>query len=185
MGKSVLLKHVIGLLRPDSGRVEVTGHIVSLLELGAGFHMDLTGRENLVVNAALMGFSRKQLAERYDKIIEFSGLGDFIDQPCRSYSSGMVMRLAFSTAVHLDPEILIIDEVLAVGDAAFQSKCVERIRLLRESGNIFVCVSHSAASLGALCSTALWLEKGNIVKFGDLPTVSAEYADVYGKTIGI
>src|ERR1700722_4156014 len=133
-GKSTLLSLVAGLSNADSGSIQVNGRVAALLELGSGFHPDLTGEENVRLNAALLGLSRKRTSELFDSIVDFSGIADFIDEPLRTYSTGMVMRLAFSVAVHINPEILIIDEVLAVGDANFQTKCAERIHTLREAG---------------------------------------------------
>lgn len=165
-GKSTLLSLIAGLCWPDEGELSVEGRVAALLELGSGFHPDLTGQENLRVNAAILGFSRKQTAERFDQIVEFSGVGDFMDEPLRTYSSGMVLRLAFSVAVHADLDILLIDEVLAVGDQSFQAKCMERILELKRAGKILVCVSHAPQVLKELCDRALWLESGHMVREG-------------------
>ena len=142
-GKYTLLNLIAGLTQPDSGKVRVTGRVAALLELGAGFHHDLTGYENLFLNAALLGFNKKQILERKDAIIGFSELDDFIFEPIRTYSQGMILRLAFSIAVHVNPKILIVDEVLGVGDAHFQKKCAARIAELRQEGRTLICVSHS------------------------------------------
>lgn len=139
-GKSTLLNLTTKLCRPDRGSVEVSGRVAALLELGAGFHPDLTGAENIRINAALMGFSRKQVRDQFDEIVTFSELEDFINEPLRTYSTGMVMRLAFSVAVSVDPDILIIDEVLGVGDMSFQNKCLERIMQFRHAGKTMLCV---------------------------------------------
>lgn len=174
-GKSTLLSLVTGLAAPDQGRIEVNGRVAALLELGSGFHPDLTGAENVRLNAALLGFTRKQTNELFDTIVDFSGIGEFIDEPLRTYSSGMAVRLAFSVAVNLNPEILIIDEVLAVGDAAFQAKCFERIRDLRRRGKSLFAVSHNPAMLIELCDRALWLDGGELVMQGATAEVLAAY----------
>jgi lipopolysaccharide transport system ATP-binding protein len=174
-GKSTLLSLIAGLSLPDSGRIMVEGRLAALLDLGAGFHADLTGRENLFINSALFGLSRKEVYERYDRIVEFSGLGDFINQPLRTYSSGMIVRLAFSVAVHVDPEIILVDEVLAVGDANFQEKCFAEIERLKRSGSLFICVSHGTVFLRHLCRRAIWLEHGTLVRDGGIDEVLNAY----------
>jgi len=174
-GKSTLLNLIAGLSEPDSGTIEVKGRVAALLDLGAGFHPDLTGRENLFVNAALNGLRRKEAEQRYDSIVEFSGLGDFIDQPLRTYSSGMYVRLGFAVAVNVDPDIFIIDEVLAVGDGNFQEKCFAKIRQLKESGTLFVCASHAPLVLRQICKKALWLEQGELVMGGAIDEVLGAY----------
>ena len=146
-GKSTLLGLAAGLTLPDQGKVRVTGRIAALLELGSGFHPDLTGAENLVLNASLLGLSRKRTNELFDRIVEFSGIGEFIDDPLRTYSSGMVMRLAFSVAIQCEPDILLIDEVLAVGDASFQEKSKEALVSFRRAGKSMLFVSHSPAAV--------------------------------------
>jgi len=177
-GKSTLLGLVAGVLMPDSGVRRVNGKIGALLELGSGFHPDLTGRENVRLNAALLGFSRRQIADAFEGIVEFSGLREFIDEPLRTYSSGMVMRLAFSVAIHTEPEILLIDEVLAVGDVAFQAKCIERIHTFRKAGKTLLFVSHSTM-IERLCDRALWLDHGELILNGPVAEVSAAYAGRY------
>src|ERR1700730_1667325 len=143
-GKSTLLGLAAGLALPDEGRVTVDGRVAALLELGSGFHPDLTGEENVRLNAALLGLSRKRTSELFDQIIEFSGIGhEFIDEPLRTYSTGMVMRLAFSVAINMDPDVLLVDEILAVGDTAFQEKCFQRVHEFRNSGRSLLCVSHA------------------------------------------
>ena len=174
-GKSTLLNLVTGVAVPDEGTVTVKGRIAALLELGAGFHPDLIGRENVYLNAALLGFSRKRADELFDRIVEFAGIGDFIDEPLRTYSTGMAVRLAFSVAIHMDPEILIIDEVLGVGDAAFQAKCFEKILDFRRSGKTILCVSHSTTMLFRLCQRAIWLDHGEIMMDSDINSVVAAY----------
>lgn len=174
-GKSTLLGLVAGLADPNEGSVTVNGRVAALLELGSGFHWDMTGVENLWLNAALLGLTRKRTAQLYDSIVEFSGIGDFIDQPLRTYSTGMVMRLAFAIAVHVDPDILIIDEVLAVGDAAFYTKCLEKIMEFRRAGKTLLFVSHSGAMLTTLCDRALWLDHGQVMSDGLIADVAPLY----------
>src|SRR3984893_15533411 len=165
-GKRTLLSLVCGLSRPEEGQVEVTGQLAALLELGSGFHPDLTGAENVQLNASLLGFTRARTKALFDPIVEFSGVGEFINEPLRTYSSGMMLRLAFSVALNLEPRILIIDEVLAVGCQAFQEKCFEKIFEFRNSGKTLLCVSHSAAILLRLCDRALWYERCELMMDG-------------------
>ena len=174
-GKSTLLCLISGLAAPTRGSVTVNGRVAALLALGAGFHPDLSGRENLLLNAALMGFSEKEVRSRQEQIIDFSGIGDFIDEPLRTYSTGMGMRLAFSIAVNVEPEILIVDEVLAVGDQAFTAKCLERIREIRNKGCTFICVSHSPALIQSLCDRGIWLDSGEVVMNGNIREVMQAY----------
>jgi lipopolysaccharide transport system ATP-binding protein len=175
-GKSTLLSLVAGLAKPDVGSIAVNGRIAALLELGSGFHPDLTGTENVTLNAALLGLTRKRTAELFDQIVEFSGIGhEFIDEPLRTYSTGMVMRLAFSVAINMDPDLLLVDEVLAVGDAAFQEKCFRKIREFRSSGKSLLCVSHAAAMVRELCDRALWLDRGEMVMSGGISEVMESY----------
>jgi ABC-type polysaccharide/polyol phosphate transport system ATPase subunit len=174
-GKSTLLGLVAGLAQPDEGTVSVTGRIAALLELGSGFHPDLTGAENVRVNAALLGLGRRQTAEIFDEVVDFSGIAEFIDEPLRTYSSGMIMRLAFSVAINIDPEILLVDEVLAVGDAAFQEKCFDRLRSFRQAGKTLVCVSHSTAMVREMCDRAIWLDHGELMMSGRVSDVIEAY----------
>ena len=174
-GKSTLLSVVCGLARPDHGSVSVNGNIAALFELGSGFHPDLTGRENIYLKASLLGFTRATTNRLFESIVEFSGIGEFIDEPLRTYSSGMSLRLAFSVALNLEPSILIVDEVLAVGDQAFQEKCFERIHQFRNSGRTLLCVSHSAAVLTMLCDRALWLDQGELMMDGKIEDVLQAY----------
>jgi lipopolysaccharide transport system ATP-binding protein len=174
-GKSTLLSLVTGLVPPSTGTVTVSGRAAALLDLGSGFHPDLTGRENIILNASLLGFSRKQAYGLYDAIVEFSELDDFIKEPLRTYSNGMMLRLAFSVAVNLDPEILIIDEVLAVGDQKFQAKCTEKIFEIRNQGKTILCVSHVSPTLRELCDRALWLDHGQLVMDGPIRDVIEAY----------
>jgi ABC-type polysaccharide/polyol phosphate transport system ATPase subunit len=175
-GKSTLLGLAAQIARPSSGKVTVNGRIAGLLELGSGFHPDLTGTENVYLYASLLGFGRAQTKALYSEIVEFSELGDFVQEPLRTYSSGMMMRLAFSVAVNIDPDILIIDEILAVGDAAFQAKCFERIRAFRQARKTFVCVSHAREPLMQICDTAIWLDHGEIVMHGSVEDVWQAYS---------
>ena len=174
-GKSTLLNLATSLCRPDRGRVEVHGRIAALLDLGAGFHPDLTGAENVRTNAALLGLSRQKVREKFDEMVAFSEIGDFLNEPLRTYSSGMVMRLAFAVAVCVDPDILMIDEVLGVGDVAFFAKCQERIMQFRRSGKTILCVSHSTATLKDLCTRAIWLHHGRLMDDGPLGRVMDAY----------
>ena len=162
-GKSTLLSLVSGIVVPDAGRVIVNGRVASLLELGAGFHPDLIGAENVRLNASLLGISRQRMNDVFSPIVEFSGVGGFIHEPLRTYSAGRQMRLAFSVAIQMDPDILVVDEMLAVGDQDFQSKCYDRIRNLRRAGKTLLFVSHSASAVQALCDPALWIDHGELV----------------------
>lgn len=174
-GKSTLLSLVAGLCPPDEGRVSVNGRVAALLQLGAGFHPDLTGAENVRMNAALLGFSAARTAREFDSIVDFSGVGQFINEPLRTYSSGMYVRLAFAIAIHGDPDILIIDEVLSVGDQAFQSKCIKKILEFRQQGKTLLFVSHSTGAVQSLCERALWLDHGQLVMDGDAAAVATAY----------
>ena len=174
-GKSTLLGLVTGLAYPDEGSIEVKGRVAALLELGSGFHPDLTGAENIRLNAALLGFTKKQTEELFESIVDFSGIGDFIEEPLRTYSSGMIVRLAFSVAINVDPDILIVDEVLAVGDQEFQAKCFDRVRQLREARKTFLCVSHSPEILLQFCDKGIWLDHGEIVLKGKIRDVIEAY----------
>jgi lipopolysaccharide transport system ATP-binding protein len=174
-GKSTLLRLMGAVGRPDEGHVEVNGRIGALLELGAGFHPDLTGRENVFVNGVIAGLTRQEVARRLDSIVEFAELEQFIDSPLRTYSTGMQMRLGFAVAVHTDPEILLIDEILAVGDLAFQSKCLDRIAQFKAGGCTIVLVTHDASLVERLCDEALWLRGGRVVAYGPAAVVSDQY----------
>jgi ABC-type polysaccharide/polyol phosphate transport system ATPase subunit len=174
-GKSTLLKCLARILYPNKGSVSVSGRLCALLELGSGFHPELSGRENVYLNGAILGMSKRDVEARFDEIVEFAGLEKFIDTPVKNYSNGMQLRLGFSIASHVDPEILLIDEVLAVGDQAFQRKCGEKIESFRTEGRTIVIVSHGLASILQLCDNAAWLEKGEIRRIGPSPDVVAEY----------
>ncbi|PFG20357.1 ABC transporter ATP-binding protein [Serinibacter salmoneus] len=166
-GKSTLLKCISGVLTPDAGQIAVRGRIAGLIEVGAGFHPDLTGRENVYLNGAILGMSREQIEERFDEIVAFSEIETFIDTEVKFYSSGMFLRLAFSVAVHTDPDVFLVDEILAVGDEPFQHKCLERIRRLREEGKTLVIVSHDLNMVADLCERGVLLERGHVVADGD------------------
>ena len=165
-GKSTLLGITAGLCKPSAGSVTVRGRVAALLELGSGFHTDLTGLENVRLNASLLGLSRSRMGEVLESIIDFSEIRDFILDPVRTYSSGMVMRLAFAVAVHVDPDILIIDEVLGVGDQRFQVKCFDRIRQFKQAGKTLLFVSHGGETVRQLCDRAIWLDHGKMVRDG-------------------
>ena len=174
-GKSTLLGLVAGLAEPSQGRVTLNGRVAALLELGSGFHPDLTGAENLRLNAALLGLGGKRTSELFEQIVEFSGIREFIDEPLRTYSSGMIMRLGFSVAVHVDPDILIVDEVLAVGDKDFQVKCFDKISEFKRSGKTLLFVSHAASLVERLCDRAIWLDRGEVMMDGPAREVVAAY----------
>lgn len=174
-GKSTLLKVIAGILTPTSGELRVKGRIVPMLELGSGFDDDLTGRENIFLNGAILGYSEQFLRERFDEIVEFSGLYDFLDVPVRNYSSGMVMRLAFSIASMVEPDVLIVDEILAVGDARFQEKSYTRMLELMHKGTAVLLVSHDLGQIRRLCDRVLWLEGGRVRRLGDTQEVCDAY----------
>ena len=174
-GKSTLLKTMARILTPNRGSVSVNGSMSSLLELGTGFHPELTGRENLFLGGSLLGHSRREVERLFDEIVEFAGIGQFIDMPIKNYSSGMYARLAFALAISVDPEILLLDEVLSVGDTSFQRRCFERISEFRADGRTVVFVSHSLDAVQALCETGVWIEGGVIREIGDAAKVIASY----------
>ena len=179
-GKSTLLKLMTKIIYPTKGKITTHGKVTSLLELGAGFHPDFTGRENIYFNASIFGLTRAEIENRIQDIIEFSELGDFIDSPVRTYSSGMYMRLAFSVAINVDAEILLIDEILAVGDQHFQDKCFEKLEELKNSDKTIVIVSHSLGSIKKLCNRAIWIYNGEIRMDGKTNEVIDEYLKVCG-----
>ena len=176
-GKSTLLKCMAGILQPNSGSVRVYRRMGALLELGAGFHPELTGRENIFLNAAILGMGRKEIALRFDDIVDFSGLHTFIDQPVKTYSSGMYVRLAFAVAINVDPQLLIVDEILAVGDVSFQRRCLEKFVEFRNEGRTIVLVTHDMGSVKNLCDRAIWLEHGNVVDAGDPSDLVEAYTE--------
>lgn len=174
-GKSTLLSIITGLCPPDRGTITVRGRVAALLQMGSGFHPDLSGAENLRLNASVIGMGRQRTQELFDRIVEFAELADFIGEPIRTYSTGMVMRLAFSISIHLDPDVLVVDEVLGVGDQEFQAKCYRKIETFREAGGTLLFVSH-AAQVDTLCERALWIQKGKVMMYGDSREVSRAYA---------
>ncbi len=174
-GKSTTLKVLAQILQPDRGEVEVKGRVSALLELGAGFHPELSGRENVFLNGAILGLPKKTLTDRFDQIVDMSGLERFIDNPVKTYSSGMYARLGFSVAVNVDPEVLLIDEVLAVGDESFQRKCGEKIASMRSEGRTIVLVSHGLSQVQMLCDKALWIDAGGVREIGSAPDVVNSY----------
>jgi len=176
-GKSTILKLASGIIRPSDGQVVIRGRLSALLELGAGFHPDLTGRENIFLNGSILGMSKNDVDRYYDSIVEFSELGEFINMPVKHYSSGMFMRLGFSVAVHVEPDILIIDEILAVGDQSFQSKCIDRIYDLKRNGTTIVIVSHNLHTVRALCSHLIWLEHGLVKMSGRADDIIDAYLE--------
>ncbi|MDP3701025.1 MAG: polysaccharide ABC transporter ATP-binding protein [Hylemonella sp.] len=176
-GKSTLLQLVCGILRPTAGRLDVTGRISALLELGAGFNPEFTGRENIYFQGAVMGFTRREMDVRLGDIIGFAGIGDFIDQPVRTYSSGMFVRLAFSVSVHVDPEILVVDEALGVGDAEFQARSISRMKALQGHGVTILLVSHSIPVVRNFCERVIWLDRGKLRLAGESSMVCQAYLD--------
>ena len=179
-GKSTLLKLMTKIIYPTKGTIKTEGKLTSLLELGAGFHPDFTGRENIYFNASIFGLTKEQINKKLDDIIQFSELEDFIDNPVRTYSSGQYMRLAFSIAINVDAEILLIDEILAVGDQHFQEKCFDKLRELRDSDKTIVIVSHSLDSIKKLCTRAVWIYDGELKLDGNVNEVVDEYMKVCG-----
>jgi ABC-type polysaccharide/polyol phosphate transport system ATPase subunit len=182
-GKSTVLKLITRILEPTSGQIDVQGQVSALIELGAGFHPDLTGRENIYLNGSLLGFSRKEMKAKFDSIVEFSELEKFIDVPIKHYSSGMHMRLGFAVAIHVDPDILLIDEILAVGDQAFQNKCLAKIAELKSRGVTILFVSHDLEAVQDLCDWAIWLENGSIQQVGPADRVVASYVAAVDKQL--
>lgn len=176
-GKSTLLKLMTKILYPNKGEIVTNGKLTSLLELGAGFHADFSGRENIYFNASIFGLTKKEIDERLDTIIEFSELKDYIDNPVRTYSSGMYMRLAFAVAINVDADILLVDEILSVGDQHFQAKCIEKMKSLREEGKTMVFVTHGLAAAKELCNRAVWLNQGVIKMDGETNKVIEKYLE--------
>jgi ABC-type polysaccharide/polyol phosphate transport system ATPase subunit len=176
-GKSTLLKCMAGILQPNAGSVRVHKRMSALLELGAGFHPELSGRENVFLNAAILGMGRKEIAGRFDEIVDFAGLENFIDSPVKTYSTGMYVRLAFAVAINVDPQLLIIDEILAVGDVTFQQKCFEKFVDFRNEGRTIVLVTHAMNSVRDMCDRAIWLEHGKLVAEGDPSDLVESYTE--------
>jgi ABC-type polysaccharide/polyol phosphate transport system ATPase subunit len=177
-GKSTLLKIVAGVYKPTSGKVSVLGTVAPLIELGAGFHRELTGRENILINGLLLGLSKREILDRQGAIIDFAEIGDFIDVPVKQYSSGMYMRLAFAVATEVDPDILLIDEILAVGDVAFQEKCKERIQAFRARGKTILLVSHNMDMIRGFCDRTMLMNAGELVADGPSESVVARYQEI-------
>lgn len=182
-GKSTLLKLITGISKPSKGYVGVNGRVSALLELGAGFHPDFSGRENTFLNGAILGLSRREIEKKFDSIVSFAELEKFIDNPVKTYSSGMYMRLAFSIAIHVNPDILVIDEVLAVGDGAFQQKCFDQIHRFKHEGKTIVFVSHSLGTVNDLCQRTAWLDKGVLRAVGPTASVIDFYAQQINESI--
>ena len=181
-GKSTTLKLLTRIIYPDSGSIEMQGRVASLIELGAGFHPDMSGRENIYINAAIFGLSKKEIDARLEGIIAFSELEEFIDNPVRTYSSGMYMRLAFSVAINVDADILLVDEILAVGDAMFQSKCFNRLRQIKEQGTTIIIVSHSMGQIEQICDRSIWIQDGEIRADGAPRDVDPQYMEHVGRS---
>jgi len=179
-GKSTMLKIISGILTPTEGGITVNGSIAPLIELGAGFDMELTGRENIFLNGAILGFSKKEMLEKYDEIVDFSELGEFIEVPVKNYSSGMVARLGFSCATTVRPEILIVDEILSVGDHKFQEKCSKRMEDMMGAGTTVILVSHSENDVRRICKKAAWINKGNLMFVGDAVNAIEKYNAFFG-----
>lgn len=176
-GKSTLLKVIAGIYTATTGRVGTHGTVAALLELGSGFHPELSGRENIFLNGAILGMKKAQIDKRFDEIVDFAGIGQFIDQPVKNYSSGMYVRLGFSVAINVDPDILLVDEVLAVGDASFQEKCMEKFAAFSRAGKTVVIVSHAMGTLRTMCDEAVWLDHGRMVKSGPATDLVDSYVD--------
>lgn len=174
-GKSTLLKLIGRIVKPDTGALRVHGKVAALIELGAGFHPELTGRENIIINGIILGLSKKEIYHRFDEIVDFAEMWEFLDDPVRTYSSGMYMRLAFSVAVHVDPDVLLIDEVLAVGDAAFTKKCLARMRHFKQVGKTIIIVSHNLELIRSWCDEAIWLDDGLLKRHGSPSEVTGAY----------
>lgn len=176
-GKSTTLKLLTKIMYPDSGKITMTGRVSSLIELGAGFHPDMSGRDNIYINASIFGLTRKEIDARYDAIVAFSELEEFIDNPVRTYSSGMYMRLAFSVAINVEADILLIDEILAVGDISFQEKCFLKLKEIKEQGTTIVIVSHSLNQIEQICDRSIWLHNGIVYKEGASKDIDQLYLD--------
>jgi ABC-type polysaccharide/polyol phosphate transport system ATPase subunit len=182
-GKTTVLKLLSKVTRPTSGHINVNGKLSALIELGAGFHPDLTGRENIYLNGSILGLNRREISAKFDSIVAFSELEEFLDTPVKRYSSGMYVRLGFAVAIHVEPEVLLVDEVLAVGDMAFQRKCLDRMEQIRSRGTTVVFVSHNMRTVESLCDKALWLEKGQVRQMGATRSVVAAYTDAMNLAI--
>jgi ABC-type polysaccharide/polyol phosphate transport system ATPase subunit len=182
-GKSTLLKCLAKIYYPEQGAITALGKVAALLEVGSGFHQELSGRENVFLNGSILGMSKKEITRKFDEIVDFSGVEQFIDQPVKNYSSGMYVRLGFSIAINVDPDILVVDEVLSVGDAEFQKKCFEKFQDLRKSGKTVILVSHSMETVQSMCDQAAWLNHGHIMAVGEAePTIRAYLGSLSGDT---
>lgn len=179
-GKSTLLKCLAKIYAPNKGSITYNGRMAALLEVGSGFHHELSGKENIYLNGSILGMSKKEIDKKYDEIVDFSGVEQFIDQPIKNYSSGMYVRLGFSVAISVEPDILVADEVLAVGDEAFQRKCLEKFKDFRKDGRTVILVSHSMESIKDMCDQAAWLEKGNLQFVGESKEVVSKYLKSLG-----
>lgn len=179
-GKSTLLKCLAKIYTPTKGRISYNGKMAALLEVGSGFHHELSGKENIYLNGSILGMSKKEIDRKYDEIVDFSGVERFIDQPIKNYSSGMYVRLGFAVAISVEPDILIADEVLAVGDEDFQRKCLNRFKFLKNQGKTVVLVSHSMQSVESMCDEVAWLNSGKLMKVGDTKEVVTEYINSLG-----
>lgn len=177
-GKSTLLKTLAKILWPDQGVIEITGKVAALLEVGSGFHPELTGRENIFLNGAILGMTKKEITAKFQTIVDFSGVGEFIDQPVKNYSSGMYVRLGFSVAIHVDPDVLLVDEVLAVGDENFQLKCFEKFNELKAQGKTIVLVSHALGSMVEMCDRIAWIQNGELKAVGAPSEIIALYRNL-------
>lgn len=174
-GKSTLLKCLARILVPDEGKITPSGKVAALLEVGSGFHPELTGRENVFLNGSILGMSQREVKAKFDEIVDFSGVGDFIDQPVKNYSSGMYVRLGFSVAINVNPDILVVDEVLAVGDIEFQEKCAEKFRDFKRNGKTVILVSHAMGSVREMCDQVAWMKDGALVEAGPTDEVVERY----------
>lgn len=178
-GKSTLLKCLAKILYPETGTITARGKVAALLEVGSGFHPELSGRENVFLNGSILGMSRKEIQRKFDEIVDFSGVEQFIDQPVKNYSSGMYVRLGFAVAINVDPDVLVVDEVLAVGDAEFQQKCFQKFEDFKAAGKTVILVSHSMDSVKKMCDHAAWINKGNLELVGQADPVIAAYEQSY------
>lgn len=180
-GKSTLLKCLAKIYYPNEGTITHRGRLAAMLEVGSGFHSELSGRENIFLNGSILGMSRKEIAAKYDEIVEFSGVEQFIDQPVKNYSSGMYVRLGFAIAINVQPDILVVDEVLAVGDAEFQERCFQKFRDLKEAGKTVILVSHAMSTVQAMCDHAAWINKGTLMAVGEAAPTIAAYEASYSQ----
>jgi ABC-2 type transport system ATP-binding protein len=180
-GKSTLLKCLANIYYPTTGTITHNGRLAAMLEVGSGFHSELSGRENIFLNGSILGMSKKEVTRKFDEIVDFSGVEQFIDQPVKNYSSGMYVRLGFAIAINVDPDILVVDEVLAVGDAEFQEKCFQKFRDFKKVGKTVVLVSHAMPTVEAMCDHAAWINKGTLMAVGEAAPTIAAYTQSYGQ----